>query len=89
MKILKYQLEITNRQEIEMAAGSKVIKAGVDPDGKLCVWVLVPKLLTPRHTQTEIFIRGTGHEFEMDEYVDYIDSVVHGRFVWHVFVNKR
>jgi hypothetical protein len=87
MKILKYVLSITDRQEIEIPSGAEILKVGLDSMGEICIWALTKQ--QDVKAMREILIRPTGDEFEMDEYVEYIDSVTRGYFVWHVFLNKR
>jgi len=87
--IWKYQLIVTDRQEIKMPAGAEILTVQTQ-DGRPCLWALV----APNKTETTRIIEtfGTGHE------VNYFDTTVReyigtyqlegGQLVFHVFERK-
>lgn len=87
--IFKYKLEVTDRQEVLMPLGSKILKVDMQ-FGDICVWALVsPRQLTlvPR----KFIMLGTGQpirkfDYDMDR-CKHLNTVQQhsGTFVWHVF----
>lgn len=81
--IWKYELQIIDRQEIDMPVGAEVLHVA-EQNGVLCMWAVVePDNVKAPST---ILIRGTGHYFTGDE-GHHLGSVVTagGALVWHVF----
>jgi len=87
--IFKYKLEVTDRQELLMPLGTKVLKVDTQY-GDITIWALVlPRQLTlvPR----KFIILGTGQpirkfDYDMDR-CKYFNTVQQqsGMFIWHVF----
>ena len=83
--IWKYELEITDRQDIKMPGEAKILSAGLDPSGVPCVWAMVqPGAIERRFS---VHIVGTGNPAENAVGERFVGSFVQGPFVWHVFVN--
>lgn len=86
--ILKYHISYTAEiDEIEIPSGSKVISAGLDPQGELCIWAIV-------NPENELELRkftvvGTGWTMgrELDNW-EFIGTVRQGPYMWHVFEVK-
>jgi D-lyxose ketol-isomerase len=88
--IYKYDLEITDKQEIETFECCKIL-AVKEQDGILRLWALVSTDMPKQKITVEIF--GTGNQIPqehdiVDLRLQFIDSVVMKPFVWHVFVTK-
>lgn len=85
-KVLKYELEITSSQMIDMPIGSRIISAK-EQRGKLCIWALSD--LRCSNKSKEIKIVGTGHDIDYDigeYYFNFVDTVVMSDgLVWHIF----
>jgi hypothetical protein len=82
-QIWKYPLKITDEQQILMPRAAKIVSAGLDLRGELCVWALVDPA-RPVHVRP-FRIVGTGHPFE-DTMWTFVGSVLAHPFMWHVFV---
>lgn len=82
MEIWKFVLEITSRQWVPMPRGAVVISAA-NQDGSLCIWAMV----NPDHPTVgrEFNVIGTGNKVDADVERVFIDTVLIGPFVWHVF----
>ncbi len=82
--VFKYELEVTDRQEIPLPPRATILSAQVQ-QGKVCLWAEVDYdelyLAEPRH----IRIHGTGHP--VTESLRFIDTVQlsGGKLVFHVF----
>lgn len=87
-KIFKYELEITDFQEIEMPIGALVISAK-EQNGKLCIWAEVDLRIKTTKSK-KIAIVGTGNpvEFSIGVYdYSFVDTVIMSYgLVWHVYV---
>ena len=91
--IVKYELQTSENKMLmdESIIGihtySKILKVGRDPSGVLCIWasadIFQPKI------ETCIRIVGTGQETPPKDDWTYLDSVVCGVFVWHVFIERQ
>lgn len=81
MTIWKYELAITDRQEIIMPYGARVLSVA-NQGGNLCVWAMVD----PTHDRRPLGFRivGTGHPCGVS-LGTFIGTVVIDPFVWHVF----
>ena len=83
--IWKYPLNLGfNGQRIRFRKGAKILKADMQGDA-ICIWALVDD--AEKEEWREITIYGTGHRIP-DELVDrlsFIDTVMDGAYVWHVF----
>jgi len=85
--IWKYAVITTGDTEVEMLGLYKVLSAGIDPQGQLCVWALVEPDENWRKT-VKVFVRGTGHPADgmiEEEGVIFLNTVFMGPLVWHVF----
>lgn len=85
--IFKYQISYSAPIEIRLPMDSKVISAGLDPQGDLCIWALVdPETAT---TPRVFMVVGTGWsmEDEIDNW-EFIGTVRQGPYMWHVFEVK-
>ena len=82
--VYKYELEITDRQDIHLPKGAQFLSAQMQ-NGKLCVWALVES--TREHVHRIFHVLGTGHPMRTDNLV-YIGTaqMIGGGLVWHVFV---
>lgn len=81
--IYKYQLEITDFQDISMPECSHIIHVA-EQDGKLCLWALVDNEVNSMKRRIQIV--GTGNPMPYDaRVVRHIGSVIMSPFVWHVF----
>lgn len=76
--IYKYSLE---QRRHRIPALHKVIHAGVDPVGELCVWVEVDASTT--EIDVSFFRVGTGHV--VPDGAEHIWSFNDGPFVWHIY----
>jgi hypothetical protein len=89
--IYKYELEITDKQEITIQKGYKNLHVGYDGRNKLCLWSMVDNQ-APK-TKCTIYIVGTGNKMP-DCKVEYIGSVndnvtnMNLTFIWHIFAEK-
>ncbi len=83
--VYKYELQLTDHQRITVSCAglSDPIYAGLDPNGKLCIWCLVQTHATLTETY-DIYIVGTGNPIPIEAKI-HLGSVVQGQFVWHVF----
>jgi len=82
--IYKYQIQLKQYQILKgVPSGAKILKAGEDPTGNLCLWIQHPYATPTDDIQIEIY--GTGHDIDSFMKKEHIDSVVMGRHVWHIF----
>ncbi len=82
--IYKYALQPIGEQRIEMPEHHKILSAGLDPGGQLCIWVLADTKGSPRGRM--VYGMGTGNPWhEMAFGLDFIGTVNDGPFMWHVF----
>jgi hypothetical protein len=79
--IWKFPLKTTDDQNV-VGHGTRIVSAGLDPDGVLCAWAEVdgdePVVVV------EIAIRGTGHALPAKNF-EFVATVRDGSFMWHVF----
>ena len=81
--IWKYQLQITDQQQVFMPKGAVILSAGVDNENKLCIWAAVnPK--APKHVRA-IRIVGTGNPFEDSDMYRFVGTVPMYPLIWHIF----
>lgn len=81
--IFKYEV-LPGLNTISIPQSSRILSAGAQ-NNSVFIWVL-----TTNNTQTEakhVFVSGTGHpiENELAEQLNFINTVIVGEFVWHVF----
>lgn len=84
--IYKYPLDLVREQVIEAPIPAKVKAVKVQGD-QLCVWIQVDsQCVGPNYwpRQRHFIIVGTGQELPSQNY-HYIDTVLLGQFVWHVY----
>ncbi len=84
MQILKYPLEITTKQIIDVPAHYEILSIQYQED-KLNMW-LIDKGSGGLIAQCTIIIRGTGEAFETT-YLKYLTTVIsnEGKLVLHIF----
>jgi len=80
MKIFKYEVD---HEKILVPYKSRILKAGRDPTGKLCIWILIDET-SECNVPLRTIVVGTGHDVP-DGYT-YVDTYNEGPFVWHIFV---
>jgi hypothetical protein len=80
-RIWKYKLEITDKQEIWMPEGAKILHVD-NQYGDLCLWTLVDD--EQNNEERTLIIVGTGRRVP-DYPTNFIGTVVIESFVWHVF----
>lgn len=87
--IWKYQLKVTEEQEISLPIGAQILTVQ-ELVGIPCIWVLVDPLETMKEIKT-IRIVGTGHpadDVTREQYLGTVQicSISGHHLVWHVFV---
>lgn len=84
MVIWKFNLVITDMQEVVMPDGAELLSVA-NQRGVLCLWAMVDPLKEKRPRYIEIV--GTGNPMPVDMGVDrkFIGTAVVDPFVWHVF----
>ena len=89
MKIYKYQLEITDRQDLYLPKNSRVLSAK-EQDGILCVWVQLNEAELEDKYTFYIFGTGTSPDMSVKLSTAYVDSVIMANgLVWHVFYKTQ
>ncbi len=79
-KIYKYVLELQDQQFVTLPEQYQILTV-IEQDGKMVLYAKVKEEKVTKNVT--ILIRGTGHEIE--ENVNYINTVKMGYYVWHVF----
>lgn len=79
---------------LAVSRGSKFLAFGVEQDGQLVVWYLVPDahdLLEEQvvHVVGTGWILGPDTDLEVTSMTQYIGTVQQGRYVWHAFTNLK
>lgn len=84
MVIWKFELLITDMQEVAMPVGAELLSVA-NQNGNLCLWAMVNPSKVNQHRYIEII--GTGNPVYVDMGIDrkFIGTVVINQFVWHVF----
>lgn len=82
MTIWKYQLTLTDRQQVSMPPGAQILSAHLQ-HGLICLWAVVDGNRTER-VNRDIEIFGTGNPIPHGRRA-FIGSIVQNPFVWHVF----
>ena len=74
--------------DIEVPLYSISLSAGLDPQGRLCIWMMVDPNREEKETK-RVYVRGTGHDCtELDtSSVKFLGSVLDRSYVWHVFID--
>ena len=81
--IWKYQLKITDTQDLRLPNKSEIRAIGFDPFGSLCAWVEVDTEETEMWEHI-IHIRGTGQTIPNDA-CRYICHVLEGLLIRHIW----
>lgn len=86
--IWKYEIPIQDHTVVQMPEYADVLPyvQMSESGGGITIWARVDTE-TPL-VDHHLHVRGTGHEIKMDDeyWMSYVDTVIDGRFVWHVFV---
>lgn len=89
MRIYKYDLEITDMQDIKTFRGARVLSAA-EQDGKLRIWALVD--IDEEYRNKSIQIIGTGNpiSYNIAEYNwEFVGTVLMSNgLVWHIFADN-
>jgi hypothetical protein len=85
-KIFKYPLEIMDQQTVAFPDGAEILSAGLDAQGKLCIWARVDP--EAKSLPRQVFIVGTGNPYPDEKNLVFIASVLQTPFVWHIFFKK-
>lgn len=82
--IYKYDLQLTDCQEIQMPINSHIISAQLQ-NGSLKIWAIVD--LESPIVKIKIHILGTGFPLPLIEgtFLKHISSIQQEGFVWHIF----
>lgn len=84
MQVWKYELAVTDRQELEVPKGARFLHVDTQR-GTPCLWAIVD----PQAEKEPRYIRiaGTGHDVTKEECMEYLGTfmIVGGNFVGHVF----
>lgn len=84
--IHKYNLIPTEKQIVLLPRFHKIIHAGFDCAGNLCLWaeVYTDNVMEPQ----DIFILGTGHEMpKFSNLKTHLGTVVDSQFVRHIYID--
>ena len=85
-KIFKYYIS-PGQIFIDAYEDTKIISTGVDPQGDLCIWVIVNPENPPK--KIEILCIGTGWDLpeftDKTYYLQFIGTVKHNIYMWHIF----
>lgn len=83
--IYKYPIEIRDRQIIQAPIDSKPILAGLDPNGKPCIWMEINKEYQHIPHPMTVYIFGTG--FDIPDNLKHFQSFKQDIFIWHVYLD--
>ncbi len=92
MRVFKYPIPNDGYPAKISAPGAyKILHAGPDPTGQVCVWAAVmPDRPQMADNFARVLVAGTGHDIgEPFRAEHHIGSYVDGPFVWHVFAFIR
>jgi hypothetical protein len=83
--IYKYQLKVTDSQELELPKGARILTVQTQQE-VVCLWALVDSNAIERQRHVIHFI-GTGNSHIPSSKLRYIGTVqqLGGSLVWHVF----
>lgn len=84
--IYKYQLEITDEQEVALPLGAQILSVQMQ-NGILCLWAFVDSEAYPIARTIRVF--GTGNPFPELGTHQHLGTVQQPPCVWHVFEKKR
>lgn len=82
--IWKFPVVPGARTPLTVPGGSKVISAGLDPEGLACVWVEFP-YPQDRAAKMLVDLIGTGRVFSKDASWNFHGTFRQDEFVWHCF----
>lgn len=84
VKIFKYELELIDKQTIDLPTNHQVLSVGVQ-NNKIMLWVKIDPQSPP--TRETFYIIGTGNSMpeNCSKYSNFIGTVQMPPFVWHVF----
>lgn len=83
--VYKYNINI-GLSIVHCFKNAKVLSAGMDPQGKFCIWVLV----NPNAESADLKILTIGTGEEIPENAQFIQTVKDRNiFMWHVFQIKE
>lgn len=88
-RIFKYNLSITDRQNIIVPKNSQALSVGVQ-NGESKIWVLIDDQETELENLT-VIIHGTGHNANDVKNAKFLGTIMLCResLVFHVFVQKK
>lgn len=81
--IWMYPLKVTDVQTINLPTDARILKVD-EVNGSLFLWTLLDDQ-NKKMTEVAFRIVGTGHPFPDGKGCRYLNTVVTGPFVWHVF----
>lgn len=81
--IWKVQLELTDKQIIELRSGYRILSVQVQ-NGQICLWYMFPEQNRNIKDRIPIWIHGTGNPIE-DSGNAFLGTVQLNNFVWHIF----
>jgi hypothetical protein len=82
-KVLKYTLEITDVQTITLPANSMILSV-ITQNDQLVVYALVNEIVA-RRQDFMFYTIGTGNPIPANFSAEFLQTVQHGPFVWHIF----
>ncbi len=80
--IWKFEVRLTSRSVVKMPIGAKILKCDMQ-NGSICVWALVNTSNDMVNREFEVY--GTGHPVYDGIEEHYLNTVIDGDYVWHVF----
>lgn len=85
-KIFKYELKIKDSQIVKIPDEAKILSVK-NQNNKLVVWAEVSD--NQMINDVEFLVIGTGNPIDKKLYnYKFIDSVIMGQFVWHIYYHK-
>lgn len=84
--IWKYHPTIEDVVTFIVPPQTKLISAGVDPSGDLCVWMEVAQPEFPKIAKIVCGVFGTGQNVPDD--MIFLNTVLMTPFVWHVYYKE-
>ncbi|MGZ4161015.1 MAG: DUF7352 domain-containing protein [Neobacillus sp.] len=88
--VWKYTLNATQKQQIDMPLGSKILNAELQHE-EIVLYALINKADVGMTEDREIIVLGTGHEIDEDlTKYQFVNTVVmnNGYLMFHVFASK-
>ena len=80
--IYKYEVPLQDSSEILMPQGAKILSVQ-EQRGRPQIWALVDRANKPE--ARKFVLKGTGHEADGVEYMQFIGTVQIGQYVFHLF----